>query len=142
MGKRGQASVEYIVIIGFAMLLLLPLIWIYQQESNHMKDDLIKNQVRHFSQQIVDNAETVYYMGKPTKTTLKVYVPYEVRKIVINDTYNYIDCHTSLADKHAGLTVLSVYSHVNISGPDIVGMSGTLYFEVEATDTGVNISLA
>ncbi len=142
MRKRGQISVEYLAIVGFAMLMIFPLIYIYQQQSADLQTELAKNQIKHFSQQIVDRAEAVYYMGEPSKTTLKIYIPVEVTKIEIDETFNYVNVYAVLPDPAPGNTTFSEYSYVNIFGPDIEGRTGTVFIELTALENGVNITYA
>ena len=79
--KRGQASLEYMVIIGFSVLLVIPLIIMYANEKSDLDIKVNSNQAQLIERKICDAAESVYYLGEPSKTRLKVYMPKNIEEI-------------------------------------------------------------
>src|SRR3989344_8143682 len=73
--KRGQISVEFITIFGFVFIMTIPLIIIFFDQVGNIQDSVSQNQLRNIMIKIADKAETVYYLGAPSKTTLKVSFP-------------------------------------------------------------------
>lgn len=81
--KRGQVSVEFITIFGFVFLMTIPLIIIFFDQTGYIEDGVAQNQLRSIAIKITDKAETVYYSGEPTKTTIKAEFPPRIVSITI-----------------------------------------------------------
>lgn len=75
MSLKSQISVEYMLIIGFAALMTIPLLLIYYTYSSDSRDSVAASHALQISRKIVDSAESVYYLGKPSQTTLKLNFP-------------------------------------------------------------------
>ena len=88
MKKRGkskaQVSMEFLMVIGFAFLLTIPLVIIFYQQSKTINTDVTSTQVDKVASEIRDAADEVYYLGEPSKKTVKVYMPEGIKSITIN----------------------------------------------------------
>lgn len=73
--KEAQISVEYMVIIGFATIITIPLIIIYYTFTQQSNEEITSSQISQIVKKIVDAAESVYYIGEPSQTTLRVNIP-------------------------------------------------------------------
>ena|SRR3989338_7228906 len=73
--KEAQISVEYMVIIGFVTIITIPLIIIYYTFTQESNDEITSSQISQISKKIVDVAESVYYIGEPSQTTLRINMP-------------------------------------------------------------------
>ena len=73
--KDAQISVEYMVIIGFVTVITIPLIIIYYTFTQESNEEIASSQISQISKKIVDAAESVYYIGEPSQTTLRINVP-------------------------------------------------------------------
>ena len=73
--NKAQVSVEYMLIMGFATLMTLPLLLIYYTYTSDSSDSVATNQAMQVARKIVDASESVYYLGKPSQTTLRVNFP-------------------------------------------------------------------
>jgi uncharacterized protein (UPF0333 family) len=82
-GGKGQSSIEMLIILGFVVVILVPLIAIYYSQAKDATEQIIMHQADRIAKQVTDNAETVYYLGAPSKTTLHVYMPEKVENISI-----------------------------------------------------------
>ena len=72
---KAQAAVEYLIIVGVSIIILLPLV-VYSNEMviNHNEEtkiSLAKNAVK----KIGENADWVYSQGQPAKLGIQVYFP-------------------------------------------------------------------
>ncbi len=79
--KRGQASLEYMMIIGFSTLLLIPLLILFANEQSEITIKVDSNQAQIIERKLCDAAESVFYLGPPSKTRLKVYMPNNIEDI-------------------------------------------------------------
>lgn len=84
MKKRGQASTEYLIIIGFVALVLIPLLVIFYKQGSATKDQINTSEIDQIAKKIIDAVDSVYYLGEPSKTTLRVYMPENVEEISFN----------------------------------------------------------
>ena len=73
--KEAQISVEYLVIIGFVTVITIPLIIIYYTFTQESNDEITSSQISQISKKIVDAAESVYYIGEPSQTSLRINMP-------------------------------------------------------------------
>ena len=73
--KEAQISVEYMVIIGFVTVITIPLIIIYYTFTQQSNDEITSSQISQISKKIVDSAESVYYIGEPSQTVLRINMP-------------------------------------------------------------------
>lgn len=85
--KEGQVSVEYMFLIGFATIITIPLILIYQTFTQESNDDISSAQIEQVARKIIDSAESMYYLGEPSQTTLKVNIPNNL--ILVNFSSGY-----------------------------------------------------
>ncbi|RME53477.1 hypothetical protein D6783_01925 [Candidatus Woesearchaeota archaeon] len=84
MKKRGQVSIEYILIVAFAFALTIPLFGIFQQKAVETKTIVSDEQLFKAGTAIIDAVNQVYYYGPPAKQTLRVYFPSNIVSVDIN----------------------------------------------------------
>lgn len=98
---RGQIAMEYLLVAGFAFVLLVPIIIIAYTQSAQFSTDVTAAQVQKVGSTIVDNVNAAYYAGPPTKRTLRLYFPEKITSITIANSsiifevqgtprYNYV----------------------------------------------------
>jgi len=84
MGKKAQISMEYLLVAGLAFLSVVPLIIVFFNQSQSFNQDVTLAQVDKMMSEIIDAADTVYYQGAPSATTIRVSVPSYVDDITID----------------------------------------------------------
>jgi len=134
--KRGQISVEYLVIIGFVTIVVIGILGLALIYSGAIKDKIKISQVNSFANKIISTAESVFYAGEPSKSTISVYLPENVEEILISENSLIISIQTS-----TGTNRISFSSKVPISG-SIGVFSGLKKIKIEADEEKVNISPA
>ena len=75
MQSKSQVSVEYMLVMGFAAVITLPLLIIYYTYTSDSSTSVAIGQATQIARKIVDASESVYYLGKPSQTTLKFNFP-------------------------------------------------------------------
>ncbi|MBD3203095.1 hypothetical protein GF327_02275 [Candidatus Woesearchaeota archaeon] len=133
--KRSQIAMEFLVIFGFVFVMLIPLLIIFQLQSHETKDKIHVNQIRNIGMNLIDKSETIYYLGKPSKTTLKVMFPEKIENISIAERELIFHYRTH----HNTLHSVVFTSLVNITG-NISINSGLHYIVIEAQGDSVSIS--
>jgi uncharacterized protein (UPF0333 family) len=85
MKRWGQVSLEYLMITAFAFLFTIPLLGLFYTQSQRMQQDVTTTQVDRVASELADAADEVYYLGEPSKKTLKLYMPRNVEDIQLGD---------------------------------------------------------
>ena len=102
---------EYLVIVGFVMVLVIPMIIIFYTYSDRTEDEIISNQVQKIGLKLGDSAEAMYYLGEPSRTRVRAYFPKNIRNITIGN--NEI---TFIVNTKSGLDHVVIYTTVPIQG--------------------------
>ncbi|MFH1134370.1 MAG: hypothetical protein V1735_07845 [Nanoarchaeota archaeon] len=132
--KRGQAAMEYLAVIGFALLMIVPIIFIFFSQSEDITQQLTMNQIREIGRKVVNTAEKIYYLGEPSQTTLKIYMPNNVEEVNINGRTIVFKIRLNNAPSD-----LVFPSTVNLTG-NISVQSGIRFIKVKTVAGKVNIS--
>jgi len=69
---RGQSAIEFLMIIGFILVLILPLTWVYFETSAE-NTRIIQAQIA--VEKLQKTADFVYYQGPGAKNVVSVYLP-------------------------------------------------------------------
>ena len=132
--RNAQVSVEYVIIIGFILFITIPLILIFYEHTSSTNDQVITSQVDKIAKKVVDSAESIYYLGEPSKTRIKVYMPTNVKEVIIYEKEIVFKVKT-----RSGITDISQLSPVNISG-SISATKGIQYISIESKGDHVCVS--
>jgi uncharacterized protein (UPF0333 family) len=89
--KRGQVSIEYLVIFSVAALMILPLIIIFASQTSTIEADIAYAQTENALSRIIDSAEEIYFQGPPAQKTLRVQFPSGIKEIRIEKNINSND---------------------------------------------------
>lgn len=88
--KRGQISVEYLIIAGFIVFLVITIIGFAFFYTSGTSDAIKINQVSNFANKITSNAEAVFYAGEPSRVTITAYLPDGVQNIAIQENNLFV----------------------------------------------------
>lgn len=132
--KHAQVSSEYLIIVGFVVGLTIPLLVVYFTFANDINDQITSSQIDQVTRAIVDASDTVYFLGEPSQTTLKVYIPPNVRGWSLGNKALLYKIRTS-----SGISDIVYVSSANLTGT-LPNSSGTYRITVKATQNGVDIS--
>ena len=113
MPVKSQVSVEYMLVMGFAALITIPLLIIYYTYSSDSTDSVASSQALQIARKIVDASESVYYLGKPSQTTLKVNFPDRIQS-------------TNLSNREVVFKIKTQYGIGETVQVSAVNLSGTL----------------
>lgn len=125
---------EYLLAAAFAFMLLVPIIIIAYTQSSRFSGDVSSAQIQKIGNEIKDAVDAVYYAGPPTKKTLKLYFPENIKSVDINE-------QTLLFTMYGpdGEYQYTVFTESNISG-EIRPFTGIHTITVLAQDLQVNIT--
>jgi len=132
--KKGQIGVEYMIIVGFVTLAIATVLVLAVYYSDQLEDRIRLNQVENFATQLVNSAESVFFSGEPSKTTVRLYLPDGVQGIGINSDDIIINVAVS-----SGQNIRAYHSRVPLQG-SITPTQGTKKITLQATEDHVQIS--
>ena len=131
---KGQISVEYLLIIGFVAVITVPLIILYYTYTSDSSDEIITSQIDQIARKIVDSAESVYFLGSPSQTTVKVYIPNQIKGASLDNKEVLFNVST-----RTGVSEI-----VQVSSVDMIGnlpiTQGLYTIIIKARETDVEIT--
>lgn len=130
----GQAGMEYMMIVGFVTLAIISILTFAIFYSDQIKDKIRLNQVESFATQLLNSAESVFFAGAPSKTTVSLYLPEGVDQITVSTDYIVFNVRTS-----SGINTRVFNSKVPLSGT-IPITQGVKKLTLEAQATSLLIS--
>lgn len=162
--KKGQAAVEFLMVVGVAFTMLVPAFFLFSMYSETSNQIIIASQIDRMGKEMIANIESIYYYGKHSKTTLKVNFPKRIQDIYLNPRLHYPqdtdDCmdddkaclseivfETDLFSAGGDNSHFVYFTHINVSA-DFTGelsereavTQGLKTFTIESYGDYVNIS--
>ena len=134
MSLKSQISLEYMLIIGFATIMIIPLLVIYYNYSSETSESVTAGQSLQIARKIIDASESVYYLGKPSQTTLKLNFPNNIKLINISNYEVVFKIQTK-----NGLVEVVQISSVNITG-NLPTSQGIHILTIKAEDKHVQVT--
>lgn len=131
--KRGQISTEYLILISFVTFVVLTALGVAFFYTGGVRDSLKFNQIESFSDKLISLAESVYYAGEPSKTTMKGYLPEGIQDITVSGK----DIIFTVSAE-GGTSVTAYSANVNLTGT-ISSSSGVKRILLTARDNDVLI---
>ena len=140
--KRGQISVEYLIVIGFVVFIVISILGVAFFYASGIRDRIKTNQLENFANKIISSAESVYFAGEPSKVTITAYLPAGVQAIEIvydsgSEEYLIIfDIETG-----SGISKIAYTSDVPLeTGSSIISISeGVKRLQITAVENEVSI---
>ena len=132
---KAQISVEYAIIMGFVAVISIPLVVIYYDYAAASNEEIMSRQLLNIAQKVVDTSESVYFLGEPSQTTLKVHIPNLVSEAIIEQEREIV---FKMRTK-TGITDIVQVSSVNITGT-LPATQGIHYITVKAEGGKVSVS--
>lgn len=131
---KGQVSVEYMMIIGFVTIITIPLIIIYQTFNEDSNTEINSAQVEQVAKKVVDTAESMYYLGEPSQTSIRINIPDGVKAARIGN--NEVVFNLTVG---SGTAEIVRSSSVNITG-SLPSEKGTYILTIKAYPGNVTVS--
>jgi uncharacterized protein (UPF0333 family) len=132
--KKAQIAMEYLMIMGFVLAALSPLIVVYYVYTQGSTEELTASQLSKIAKEVVDSAEEVYYLGEPSQISMRVYVPGKLEGAQISGKQFVL-----LLQTQNGPAEIVETSAVNISGSFPLS-EGIYTLTVRAVNGYTNIS--
>lgn len=133
---KAQAALEYMMIVGLAMLFIIP-VWAFIADSQQKTSaEMSLTYGRNAVKLITDTADVIYSQGPPAKFDIAVYIPKNVREITFNGSTIIFYMETEIGTNDVAST-----SNAILNGSLPTG-EGNYWVTIEAADNIVNIYVA
>lgn len=121
--RKGQISVEYLLIIGLAMAILVPGTMMFYNYSVDSNEKLVASQINRIGKNIMTNAEQMYTIGKDSWITIDVNFPETARSAYTVDNSELVITYSS----GRGTTEAVFFSDIDIRGAYSNDLSPTFH---------------
>ncbi len=74
---------EHLIITGFALLLIAPMIIVYYTQTNQLDEETTSVSVSRAATQIVQAADAVHYLGAPSLRTITIDLPSNINGVTV-----------------------------------------------------------
>ena len=136
--KRGQISVEYLIVVGFIMFIVVSLLSIAFFYTASVQSELKSNQIENFGIKVITAAENVFFSGAPSQVTITVFLPSGITETkIIRDPETGQDFLQIKFESNSGLNTLSYSSDVPLDLGAYNGGYLIISCEVVGTDLGL-----
>lgn len=109
--KRSQSSLEYLLVVALTFAIIVPTTYLFYNYSRESTQEIADAQVTKIGKSIVDAAETIFYSGEGSKTTLELNIPDNVDSVIVIDGRELVFNITA----SFGTSEIVFFSAVNIS---------------------------
>jgi uncharacterized protein (UPF0333 family) len=130
---RGQVSMEYLVIFGFAFMLTIPLLAIYVFQGSNFQEDIATAQTEKAAEELSQAIKEVYYAGPPSRKTISVTLPKGIQNITFDNTSFTINLQPATKN-----IPIFTETYIPLNGSLQTG-EGLHVIRVESTSAGVEI---
>jgi uncharacterized protein (UPF0333 family) len=135
MGKKAQVSTEYLMLFSFIMGIVLVLFVLFQSYTQETQDKIRLAQADQVTKKIVNAAEKVFYLGEPSKITIKVSIPENIEAVNIGNNEVFFIIKTGEGSNEIGQV-----SPINITGT-IPAKPGNYEINIESKGDYVLVSI-
>ncbi|MEM4641357.1 MAG: hypothetical protein QXW65_02470 [Candidatus Pacearchaeota archaeon] len=143
--RKSQVSVEFALLIGFITFLLIAIIGIAYYYSGTAKTQIKVNAIDKAGKKIADTADSICYLGSPSKATIQVTIPEGVKNVTFSQELPY-GILFKVRIKGESYTDMFYKTQCALVADDSVRESlakqGIKSLVIEAIDGNVNISKA
>lgn len=131
---KAQSGIEYMIITGFITLAISTILVAAYFYVGLSKDSIRMNQIETLATKIINSAESVFYAGQPSQTTITIYIPSGINSIELKDYDLIITASTSSGTMKRAFT-----SRVKLEG-NINAGQGSKKLVIKALSDKVSIN--
>lgn len=110
--KRGQVSLEYLVILGMALAVLIPATYLFYDYSQSTNERVVRGQIDVIGSKVITQAKAMYALGRNNRVTIDLTIPSPVINVTILDGMELVLTYRS----RQGVQDAVYFSDVNITG--------------------------
>jgi len=108
---KSQSSLEYLLVVALTFAIIVPTTYLFYSYSKESSQEISDAQITKLGRNIVDAAETIFYSGQGSKTTLDLSIPDNIESVQIVDGREIVfNVTTSF-----GTSEIVFFSNVNVT---------------------------
>ncbi len=111
--KKGQVSIEYLLILALALAIIVPGSMMLIDYSKETNEKLIESQINKIGMTIINNAEEVYSIGSYSWVTTEFSFPENVKDIYVDVNNNTLVIEYSTP---RGITEAVFFTDIQLNG--------------------------
>ncbi|MFT4325973.1 MAG: hypothetical protein ACMXYK_00545 [Candidatus Woesearchaeota archaeon] len=82
---KGQASIEYLIILGIALFLLVPVVTLFYNSTRSTQVSAVSREILLAGTEMVATAERVFYQSTGSRVRIDITMPTNVQNITLRD---------------------------------------------------------
>ena len=137
--RYSQSSLEYLLVVALTFAIIVPTTYLFYSYSRESSQEIADAQVAKLGKSIIDTAETIFYSGQGSKTTLELNIPDNVgsvtiidgRELVFNITTNF-GVSEAVFFSSANITTSGSSCNANVCSMPELASSGLKKLKIEA----------
>lgn len=129
--RKGQAALEYLMIMGIVMFLLIPLFSLVTSFTHRTRTDMKISALQDSLRNLADSADMAYSQGYPARITTSFYAPQGI--IYTNVTQHYF--HARIQTRTGPRDLISK-THANLTG-SLPESPGSYQVTLNMTEQGI-----
>ncbi len=140
MEYKGQASLEYMVMLALSLMIFSSILYVTNSLITTSSVQVGIDSAYRAVEKMKDATDFIYVHGHPSKTEVKVYIPPNIEDIEVLDTNNSIRARVSVGESY---TDIYAVTKGNVYGDlSQVVREGYYVFSIESTsDDATNITI-
>jgi len=134
MRKKGQSSVEYIVMLAISLGVFTAILYVINTMVSSSSSQIGTNAAFRAVEEIKEGVDFIYVHGDPSKTQINVYIPPNIQSITTDSTSTNREVNIRL-DVYPAYTDIYALTRANISAPDLsndITREGYYLLEIES----------
>jgi uncharacterized protein (UPF0333 family) len=140
MSSRGQAALEYMIMLALSLMILSAVIYITSVLITTSSMQVGLDATQRAIDKLKSACDFIYVHGHPSRTEIEVYIPPNIEHLSIPVTNNSVSARISVGESYTdiyGVTKGRIYGDLSS-----VTREGYYIFRVESTsDDAINITL-
>lgn len=108
---KAQSSLEYLLVVALTFAIIVPTTYLFYNYSKESSQEINDAQVTKLGRSIVDAAESIFYSGQGSKTTIELIIPDSIQSVVIIDGREIVFNMTT----SFGVSEIVFFSSVNLT---------------------------
>lgn len=134
LNKKVQAATEYLMVVGFVIVILLPGIYLYVKYSSESKDSVTNAKIDAITNEIIKSAEQVYSYGEGSQTAVSVDFPEGVIMVSFQDR----EIVFTVINSRGSQSEIAKVASIDLIG-DITVIPGTKKINVKSLGNAVSV---
>jgi len=110
--SKAQISVEYLIVIGISLAILIPGAYFFYNYSKNSNEGTVRSQITQLGYSIITTSESIYGLAEGSMVTLDLHYPKNVRDVYILEGKELVIKY----ELSSGMNEAVFFSKTNLTG--------------------------